>query len=104
MVLPLLAGIALRGIATRAVAGTAAEGLANSAVGRVGIQAAGQYGANALQRPKPQRQDHGLTQQIRQNPGEALATGALIMTRTNSISDNAADQTRGILQATQFGK
>lgn len=92
----------MRGVATRAVTGTAAKAAINSTGGRVAASAAGQFGVNALQRPKPVRQDKGITQHIRENPGEALAGGAMAMMRYNTISDNAMNDVNGLLQSTQF--
>jgi hypothetical protein len=110
MVLPLLVGAALRvgaGAAARGAIGRVAGAeAANSVRGRVAAQAVGHYGVNALQRSgtRPQRSDHGFTQWIRENPGEATfaATGAMI--RGTTLSQRAMGETNSLLQSTQFNQ
>jgi hypothetical protein len=100
MVIPLLVGLLARGAATEAGAGL---------LGRTAAGAAGHYGANALQRGVQNRQqgkqpDHGMSQWVRANPGEALATGTAYMMRGagSTLRDRASDSTSSILQSTQF--
>jgi hypothetical protein len=116
MVLPLLAAAALRvgaGSAVRAGATRMGAGqAANSMGGRLASQAVGHYGVNALQRGAQNRQqgqqqrstgwNSGFTRWVKDNPGEALASGTLAMTRGSTVADSAMDATNALLQSTQF--
>jgi hypothetical protein len=117
MVLPLVAAAALRvgaGAAVRAGATRAGAGqAANSVGGRIASQAIGSYGVNALQRGTQNRQqaqtarpgwDTGFTRWVKDNPGEALASGTLAAMRGSTMGDNAMNQTNALLQSTQFSQ
>lgn len=99
--IPLLVGVAARGLAGRAGAGALGQNVAG---------VAGHFGAGALQRGAQNRQqgqqrrhDSGISQQIRENPGEAAVGYGLMLARGGTMRDAAAAQTNSLLQSTQFG-
>jgi hypothetical protein len=110
MVIPLLVGAALRvgaGAAARgAITRVAGAEVANSARGRLAAGAIGHFGGNAIQRAgtQPQRQDHGFTQWVKQNPGEATFAATTAMIRGTTLSQRAMGETNSLLQSTQFNQ
>lgn len=80
-------------------------------VGQTAAGAAGHFGAGALQRgvqnshqaTGAKKHDSGISQQIRENPGEAALGYGFMMARGGTMRDSAQAQTSALLQSTQFG-
>lgn len=100
--------IALAPIAARLVGGAVARkagsGLLGRAVAGQAASGATQFGLGALTGGGQQKQDHGVTQWARQNPGEAAVGVVGAALARNPLSDQAGSAYQGVIQSAQFGR